>query len=133
MTPEEIRSATMASFCASWATCTVIDLPNQPFTAPKNAAWVKPRMRFSQSFELEIGVSGAGLRTGTIMVETFVRAGSGTKTGLTLAGRVEAIFRRKDLSGVLCKEPSTDETGVDEDTGAYRFLTNIDFEAFVGE
>ena len=131
MTLEEIRSAVMATIDSSWATCTVIDHPNQPFTQPANAAWIRPRIKMGPSFYGELGETGVGLRTGVLFIEIFVPAGSGTKTGSLLCARAEAIVRRKDLSGVRFDEPSSDYVGIDEATGAARFLLTCDLNTWI--
>ena len=132
MTLASIHSAIMATLCASWATATSIDLPNHPFTIPKNRAWIRPRVKMGQSFIGEIGDSGIGLRTGVLMISIYLPPGSGTILGTGYASRLEAIFRRKTISGITFEEPASDEVG-EVENGNYQLITSCDFQTFVGE
>ena len=132
MTLEEIRSATMASICSTWATKTMIDMPNQPFTAPTNAAWIRPVLKFGNTFMGEIGdADGIGLRTGVLMISIFVPPGTGIKVANGYANTLEKLFRRKDIGDVMFKEPNTDYVGIDDGNGFYHLLMSCDFEAWI--
>ena len=134
LTVEEIRSATMASIASTWATKTVINMPNQPFTAPTNAAWIRPRLKFGETFYGEIGdAGGIGVRTGVLMISIFVPPGTGIKIANGYANTLEKLFRRKDIGEVMFKEPNTDFVGMDEGNGFYHLLVSCDFEAFISE
>lgn len=122
----------MATLCSTWATKTVIDMPNQPFTNPSDAAWIRPRIRFGESFVGEIG-DGVGLRTGNLMINIFVPPGTGIKTANGYAHTLETLFRRADVDGVRFAEPNTDYIGIDEGNGFYHLVTDCSFETWVGE
>lgn len=132
MTVEEIRSACMASIASTWATCTVIAWPNHPFIAPTNAAWIRPNIKMGPSFIGELGDDGISLRTGSIMIEIFIPVGIGTKAGTSYAARLEALLRRKDIGGIMCREPETTDVGIDG-SGFYKMITSCSFETWVGE
>lgn len=133
MTLEEIRSAIMATLSSNWKTTTVVDYPNQPFTAPSNAAWIRPTIKFGNSFVGELGDDGVGLRTGILMLSIFVPPGTGIKTANGYAHNLETIFRRADLDGVRFDEPYTDYVGIDDQTGFYHLLTTCPFNTWIGE
>jgi hypothetical protein len=132
MLVEEIRSAIMASLVASWATCTVIDLPNFPFSAPVASAWIRPRIKLGKSFVGEIGDDGIGLRTGVIMISVFVPPGGGLKTANGYADRLEKLFKRADIGGARFDEPSTEDLGIDEENGFYHLMVSCDLNAWTG-
>ena len=131
MTLEEIRSAIMNELTSSWATATPICWPNQMFREP-NDIWIKPTIRMGETFYGEIGESGVGLRTGVLMIQIFDLANNGTKNSLDYAARLETLFRRQDLEGVMFRESSTDIIGLDEN-GYWNTLISIPFETWIGE
>lgn len=130
LTVEEIRSATFATLSSNWATCTKIDFPNTNFII-KSEPFIRPIIKMGETIVGEIGENGVGIRIGILMVSIFGLAGTGTKTLLDYAERIENIFRRKEISGIVFNEPSTDIKGLDEN-GFYHILVSIDFTAFVG-
>lgn len=133
MTPEAIRSAVMASICSTWGTKTVIDIANQAFIAPSNAAWIRPRIKMGDSFVGEIGDDGLGLRVGVLMISIFVPPGTGLKTANGYAATLEALFRRADIGGVRFDEPATEDLGVDDNNGFYHLLVSCNLNTWVGE
>ncbi len=133
MNAEDIRSAVMATISSTWGTKTLIDFPNLPFTAPSNASWIRPRLKFGNSFVGELGGDGLGLRTGVLMISIFVPPGSGTKIAGDYSKILENLFRRADINGVMFDEPDTDDAGVDEGNGFYHFVTSCPFNTWIGE
>jgi hypothetical protein len=131
MTLEEIRSAIMATLSSNWATATPICYPNQPFIAPKSS-WIRPTIKMSDTIVGELGEDGIGMRIGLLMISIFGLAGTGTKELFDFASRLEAIFRRKEISGIVFNEPNTDIPGVD-DNGYFHALVSVDFTTWVGE
>ena len=131
MTAEEIRNIIMGQIASAWATATEICWPNQMFNEP-NAAWIRPTIKFGESFVGELGENGVGLRTGVLMIQVFGLANSGIKISLQYASRLETMFRRKDLDGVLFNEPATDINGLGEN-GYWHTLVSIPFTTWVGE
>ena len=69
---EDIRSAIMATLSSNWGATTVVDYPNQKFTAPADAAWIRPTIKFGDSFVGELGDDGLGMRTGVLMISIFL-------------------------------------------------------------
>ena len=130
MTAEEIRSEIMNVFSSSWATATAVAWSNQKFNEP-NAPWIRPTIKFGETVYGEIG-QGVGLRQGVLMIQVFDLANNGTKNSLEYASRLELLFRRKDLDGVMFKESTTDLVGLDEN-GYWNTLVSVAFEAWIGE
>jgi hypothetical protein len=132
VTLEDIRSAIMATLSSNLATASLpICYPNQSFTAPQ-AAWIRPTIKMGDTLIGELGEDGIGMRVGILMISVFGLAGEGTKTILGYASRLEAIFRRKEISGIVFNEPSTDMAGLDE-AGYFQVIVSCDFTTWVGE
>lgn len=131
MTPNAVRLAIVAAISSSWATATPICYPNQQFIAPQTC-WISFTIKMSETILGELGNDGISMRVGILMVSIYDLVGNGVKNALDYADRVEAIFRRKELSGVIFNEPSTDTVGVDE-SGYFHVMVSIDFRAWVGE
>jgi hypothetical protein len=132
MTLEDIRSATMTTISSNWATATAICFPNQAFTVPAKLPWIRPIIKMADTVVGEIGEKGVGIRSGILMISVFEPAGGGTKRPLDFAARLENIFRRKEISGIIFNEASTDIIGLD-DNGLYHVMVTIDFNAWIGE
>lgn len=130
---EDIRSAIMATLSSNWGATTVVDYPNQKFTAPADAAWIRPTIKFGDSFVGELGDDGLGMRTGVLMISIFVPPGTGIKTANGYSHTLETIFRRADVGGVFFEEPSTDYVGVDDGNGFYHLLMSCSFWTWIGE
>lgn len=134
MTPDEIRSAIMATISSTWATKTLIDYPNQTFMAPSALPWIRPRIKMGSSYVGELGdKQGIGVRTGVLMISIFVPPGTGTKTANQYANTLETLFRRADINCVRFDEPTTDYIGVDEANGFAHTLVSINFNTWIGE
>lgn len=131
MNLEDIRSAIMATISSNWATCSPICFPNQPFISPQGN-WIRPTIKMGDTLVGEIGEDGIGMRVGLLMISVFGLPGEGTKTLLGYASRLEAIFRKKEISGIVFNEPSSDITGLD-DNGYFGLIVNVDFTTWVGE
>ncbi|MDD5053674.1 MAG: phage tail terminator-like protein [Sulfuricurvum sp.] len=132
MTLEEIRSAIMNELSSSWATATAVAWPNQKFNEP-NDIWIRPTVRMGETVYGEIGEDGVGLRSGVLMIQVFDLANNGIKTSLDYAARLETLFRRQDLSGVLFGESSTDVIGLDSENGYWQTLVSVSFTTWIGE
>ena len=134
MSPDEIRSSIMATIASTWATKTLIDWPNQTFTAPSAAPWIRPRIKMGNSYVGELGdAGGIGVRVGVLMISIFVPPGTGIKTSNVYANTLETLFRRAEINGVRFDEPNTDYIGVDEENGFAHTMVSIDFNTWIGE
>jgi hypothetical protein len=131
MTKDEINTAILGAFTASWATATPIEMPNHQFNPPQGS-WVRPTIKMGSSSIGELGSQGVGIRTGVVMVSIFTLKGLGSKPGSLLADRAEKIFRRKDISGISFNEPDSDDKGAD-DNGYWHTLMSVDFTTWIGE
>lgn len=132
MSPDEIRASIATALYTSWATCTEISWPNLSFTPPQNTAWIKPRIVMGSSEEGEIGESGVGVRAGTLLLSIFIPVNGGVSEGNVYAARLENLFRRQVLNGVMFGEPFTTDIGPDG-SGSYHIQTVIPFQTFIGE
>src|SRR4030042_6864478 len=112
MTVEEIRQAIMGAIAASLATAIAIAWPNHSFTPPQGS-WIRPVIKMGSSYIGELGDDGIGQRTGVLMVSTFTMPDTGLILANTFVDRIENIFRRADLSGVIFDEPSSTDLGLD--------------------
>jgi hypothetical protein len=131
MTPDEVVTTIMGTISSSWATATPICYPNRQFTIPKGY-WVRPTIKMGESIVGELGDDGIGMRIGLLMVSLFALENTGTITLMQYAERMEAIFRKKEISGIVFNEPSTDIIGADGE-GYYHVLVSVDFFTFIGE
>jgi hypothetical protein len=131
MTSATITSVIMAAIANSWGTITPICYPNRHFTAPQSA-WIRPIIKMGETIVGELGVDGIGMRQGLLMISVFGLLGGGYQTLLGYADTLEAMFRRKELSGIVFNEPNTDIPGADDD-GYYHVLVSVDFTTWVGE
>lgn len=131
MTPDDIRSAIMTTIYSNCSTMCTICWPNVAFVAPQ-APWIRPIIKMGETIIGELGETGIGMRVGLLMISVFGLAGTGTKTILGYAARLEAIFRKKEISGIVFNEPNTDIPGLD-DSGYYHVLVSVDFTTWVGE
>lgn len=131
MTSEAIRLAIMNAISSSWATATDVAWPNQPYHE-HSEAYIAPVIKFGNSAIGELGADGIGIRYGLLMISIFVLPGTGTKTASGYADRIEAIFRREEIGGVIFDEPSSDYIG-QEDNGYYHVMVKVNFETWIGE
>jgi len=130
MTPDSIRSAIAVHINTSW-TSTHIVFPNREYN-PTGVSWIRPVVRMGETLEGEKGTDGVGLRSGLLMTSVFTPSNEGNRTGLGYAGTFEALFRRRNIGGIMFGEPNTREVGVDE-FGYYHVMVTVPFYAWVGE
>ena len=131
MTPATMTSIILGAIAASWGTTTPICYPNRHFIAPQSA-WIRPIVKMGETIVGELGVGGIGMRQGLLMISIFGLLGEGYQILLGYAETFENMFRRRELSGIVFNEPSTDILGTDED-GYYHVLVSIDFTTWIGE
>lgn len=129
MTPEEIRSSIMTELNDNW-TKTPISWPNREFSS-SGTAFIEPTILMGDSFELEKGDNGVGLRTGVFMINVYALPGSGNGVPLGYAGSLETIFRRKNVDEIFFEEPSTYEIG--QNGNYYQVAVSIPFSCWIGE
>ncbi|MFA7099955.1 MAG: phage tail terminator-like protein [Eubacteriales bacterium] len=132
MTPDAIDTALISTLNSSWATATEIAWPNHNFKVPENLPWIRPVIVMSETEFGELGDEGVSLRHGMFFITIFLPQNIGTKVGKTLANRLEQIYRRKELSGVITDEVTTTSVGIDDD-GFYEILVSIPIHAWIGE
>lgn len=130
MTPEEIRSAVTTHINASWSDTHIV-WPNRTY-APSGVAWIKPRVLMGETAEEEKGTDGVGLRSGVVINGIFIPGDSGNRIGLQYAATFEALFRRREIGGIIFGEPYTREIG-DDPNGYYHISVTVPFYAWVGE
>lgn len=134
MTPEGIRSAIMSHVDASFSTA-IIDVDNIVYPnfnyKPKGDIWLRVAVTMGSTFEAEKGSDGVGLRMGHFSASFFVPVNDGTSNGLTNAGLMESIFRKKEIDTIMFGEPYTRELGLENEY--YHIMTTVPFHAWVGE
>lgn len=135
MTPEQIRQEIFGVVVSTWATADTIAWPNRPFNPDPNKNWIRPTILMADSDYGELGGDGVGIRTGVLIVQIFVPAGTGIKNANTHASSFETAFRRQDLDGVIFDEVSTREIGIDKggEQNFYQVNVHAPFRAFIGE
>ncbi|MDT8445786.1 MAG: hypothetical protein RRB13_02675 [bacterium] len=69
-------------------------------------SWVRSNIQLGAVREVELGRSGAGLRSGVLLLQIFTPKGQ-VRQGGALAGTLEALLRRKNLAGVELGEPQS--------------------------
>ena len=129
---DDLRSKIFSALQASWGTATLIAWPNQPFEPVKTSAWIRPVIRVANTQVGELGDDGIGLRDGLLLVSIFAPPGTGSKTALTLAERIESYFRRADIDDIWFDEITSDPQGNDPN-GFYHVLVTAPFHSWVGE
>jgi hypothetical protein len=138
MTPEGIRQAIMGELATKWVSAATATLPVTPIAYPNQAfqetnnIWIRPFIKMADTLYAELGDQGVGMRPGVLMVSIFDLANTGSKKSLGYAERLESFFRRKEISGVIFEEPTTDILGI-EDNGYFHTMVSVNFSAWVGE
>jgi hypothetical protein len=130
MTLAEIEAALRQHFYDNWDS-TDIAWPNSGYTPTTGSAWVRYSFVPGRTFGDEVGDSGneAGHRNLVLKIQVFTPLASGTLDAADLAGQIEGLFRRQDISGVYTDEPYTNYNGSD---GAwYQATVNIPGWAWV--
>jgi hypothetical protein len=141
MTPNEVRAALDGHLKTSCST-TPIAWVNLPFDPPKDAVdgsgnpvpWLRATFKPGQAVPDEMGEQGQGHRSGVYILQVFGPEGEGPGAVLDLSGQLEALFRRKTLSGVECGEPYSTDPKEDAGGGPW-FQCNVivPWWAWVGE
>ncbi|MFU2207227.1 phage tail terminator-like protein [Solidesulfovibrio sp. C21] len=129
MTPDAISQAIEVYFDANW-TATPFTFGNLD---PANTVrpWVCLYVLPGPTSEMEQGEDGVDKRVGVVKVQIFTPAAKGTRAGDRIGGQVEALFRKKNIGGVIFERPYTntnDVRGADQ-----QHTTTCPFWALVGE
>jgi hypothetical protein len=132
MTIDEIRQEIMGELASSWATATPIAWPNHSFTAPASS-WIRPVIKMGSSYVMELGDDGIGQRNGMVMISTFTLPETGLVLANYYANRLEGIFRRADINGVVFEEPASTDLGIDATKNYNHVMTTINFFTWIGE
>lgn len=135
MTPDGIQTALNVELKSSWATATEVSWPNHDFNVPENDIWIRPFLKMTDTEFGESGTDGVGLRHGVFFITLFLPQNTGTKNGNLLAERLESIFRRAEIDGVILDEVTTTSVGIDpvHDNGFYEILVSVPIHAWIGE
>lgn len=131
MTLDDIRAALIGRLADSW-TQTPVAYPNREYTPTTGQAWIWPTVRPGDAIEGEKGQDGLGLRFGIFYVDIYTPLGIGSRPANDLAANIEALYRRADVGGVMCGEPSTWEYGNDGH-GWWHVQTRVPIQAWTGE
>jgi len=131
MTPSAIAAAVEAYFKTGMAAYPIA-WPNVTFTAP-NGSWVAYNMHLSNTEDGEIGDDGLTVRRGVLKIQVFTLPNIGTRTGLGIAGTVEGLFTRKNISGVEFENPYTTDNGITPDKVWQQHTVTCPFWAWANE
>jgi len=95
----EGRIATQMAIAPSYP----VSYENIPFTPPNNTPWIQASIRFGDNaYATLIGPStGFNRQNGTLVVNIFTPAGSGTGANLTIAERIKDLFDRAKFSSII--------------------------------
>lgn len=95
----EGRIATQMALAPSYP----VSYENIPFTPPNNTPWIQASIRFGDNaYATLIGPStGFNRQNGTLVVNIYTPAGSGTGANLTIAERIKDLFDRAKFSGII--------------------------------
>lgn len=111
--------------------------PNRHFKPSSDAPdgqWVRPTVRMSETQLKELGTDGVGERYGILFLDVFVKKNSGVKVGGVLVAELEALFRRKDIDGVIFDESTSTDLGIDtKQTDYNHHQIKVPIMAFIGE
>lgn len=132
MSPDEVTTALNVALNSNWATASEISWPNHDFNAPEDAPWIRPALQMSETEFGELGTDGVSLRHGVFFITIFLPQNTGVKIGNALAARLESIYRRKEITGVITDEVTTKHVGIDAD-GFYEILVSVPIHAWIGE
>lgn len=100
MTPLAIHTALRNALAAAFPTMPIA-WPNEDFTPPEEAAWIRATIKYGQDFPGSF--SGDDKEVGVYIVQVFTPNNSGAGDCLDLAGQVKAAFAWKSFSGVECQ------------------------------
>jgi len=95
----EGRIATQMAIAPSYP----VSYENIPFTPPNNTPWIQASIRFGDNaYATLIGPStGFNRQNGTLVVNIYTPAGSGTGANLTIAERIKDLFDRAKFSSII--------------------------------
>jgi len=132
MTLETIRATIASMIFANWSTVTEIGWPNTTYIPPEGGTWIEPKIQTSEPIIGELGTIGVSVRPGVLSISVFTPPNSGTKIAIDYAQRLEALFRRAEMEGIIFNEPYSTDMGLNEN-GYYQILMQVGFNTFVGE
>lgn len=131
MTPSAISAAVEAYFNTNFKTASIA-WPNVSFTAP-NGSWVAFHCLLDEGGDGEIGEDGLYPRRGVLKIQIFTLPKIGTRTGLGIAGTIEGLFTRTNISGVEFENPYTTDNGVTPDKAWQQHTVTCPFWAWANE
>lgn len=131
MTPSAISAAAEAYFNSNFST-TSIAWPNVSFTAP-NGSWVAFHCLPDETVDGEIGDNGLIIRRGVLKIQIFTLPKAGTRAGSTIAGTIEALFTKTNISGVEFENPYTTNNGITQDKVWQQHTVTCPFWAWANE
>jgi len=104
-TLNDVRAAIEARIATQMAVAPVypVSYENVPFTPPNNSPWIQAAIRFGDNaYATLLGPStGFNRQNGTLVINVFTPAGSGTGANLTIAERIKDLFDRAKFSGII--------------------------------
>jgi hypothetical protein len=116
MTAANERAA-IGGILSAWTT-TQICYPNDKFTPPPKASWVRLVIQAGDSAQIELGgEKNTHRHPGLVILQVFTPLEWGDKTALDYADQLAALFRRKTVSftggSIVFRSPTVREVGPD--------------------
>jgi len=96
---------------ANWTGDEPIQYPNQPFTPPAGATWLRLEMTEGEGANASLGAVHVRHR-GVIWIGVYVPKNTGLAAAITLAETAAAIFENQRFSGVRCWAASIKDAGM---------------------
>jgi hypothetical protein len=103
-------------FAAQWAGVSptiAYTFGDVKFDPPAAAPWVRLTILPGEAVQVEMGMKRRVRRTGLVVVDIFVPAGSGDGLAKSLGDAVAGIFQLRTLSGVVFRATSMERVGPD--------------------
>lgn len=106
--------------------------PNSPKT------FMRPKLYPGAVYSEEKGAGGLSRRVGVHKVTFSVPQNTNPQTAINLAFVIEGLYRRQSIytdSGhrIVCDEPYTTDTGIDEETKRYVLYTDVPWHVFFND
>lgn len=125
--PLEAVNAIYSRFTTQWADAAPSTFDNEGYDPDESKPWVRVSVRHVDGgFETLGGVGNRRVRReGSIFVQVFTPANTGTATGLALAKTASDIFEGISFSGIDCTNAVTREVG--PEGSWYQHVVEVEF------
>lgn len=69
--------------------------------------YVALALRFTSNTQVGLGENALTRQRGALQADVYVKSGTGTKVAYLLIGTIQALFKRKSISGIEFQIPTT--------------------------